>query len=83
MNAKCGDITIYRERGKYGFAGAIGADDEGERLEEGDDVLVLRIEAPDAFDQHLVHRAHFVLLFSLRLLRKSRPLYILLWGLES
>ena len=44
--------------GAYGFAGAVGADDEGERLEEGDDVLVLRVEAPDPLHQHLVHRAH-------------------------
>jgi hypothetical protein len=42
----------------YGFAGAVRADDEGEGLEEGDDVLVLRVEAPDPLDQHLVHRAH-------------------------
>ncbi|KAF7807688.1 hypothetical protein G2W53_039849 [Senna tora] len=28
------------------------------RLEEGDDVLVLRVEAPDAFDQHLINRTH-------------------------
>lgn len=41
-----------------GFAGAVGADDEGQGLEEGDDELVLRVEAPDALDQHLVHRAH-------------------------
>lgn len=33
-----------------GLAGPVGADDEGERLEEGDDVLVLRAEAPDALD---------------------------------
>lgn len=42
----------------YGLAGTVGADDEGERLEEGDDVLVVRIEAPDPLDQHLVHGAH-------------------------
>lgn len=41
-----------------GLAGPIWADDEGERLEEGDDVLVLRAEAPDALDKHLVHRTH-------------------------
>lgn len=29
-----------------GFAGAVGADDEGQGLEEGDDELVLRVEAP-------------------------------------
>lgn len=33
-----------------GLAGPVGADDEGERLEEGDDVLVLRAEAPDTLD---------------------------------
>lgn len=40
------------------FAGAVGADDEGEGLEEGDDMLVFRIEAADAFDQQFVDRAH-------------------------
>lgn len=48
-----------------GLAGAVGADDESERLEEGNDVLVLRAEAPDPLDQHLVHRTH--LSFSLSL----------------
>jgi hypothetical protein len=42
----------------YRLASAVGADDEGERPEEGDDVPVVRVEAPDPFDQHLVHRAH-------------------------
>lgn len=42
----------------YGLASPVGADDEGERLEEGDDVLVVRIEAPNPLDQHLVHGAH-------------------------
>jgi len=40
------------------LAGAVGADDKGQRLEEGDDVLIVRVEAPDALDEHLVHRAH-------------------------
>lgn len=48
-----------------GLAGAVGADDESERFEEGNDVLVLRAEAPDPLDQHLVHRTH--LSFSLSL----------------
>lgn len=42
----------------YRFAGAVGADDEGKGFEEGDDVLVLGVEAADALDEHLVHRAH-------------------------
>jgi len=46
------------ESNTYRLAGAVGADDKGERLEEGDDVLVVRVEAPDALDEHLVHRAH-------------------------
>lgn len=40
------------------LAGAVGADDEGEGLEEGDDVLVVGVEAPDPLDEHLVHRTH-------------------------
>jgi len=42
----------------YGLASTVGADYEGERLEEGDDVLIVRIEAPNPLDQHLVHGAH-------------------------
>jgi len=46
------------ESNRYRLAGAVGADDKGQRLEEGDDVLIVRVEAPDALDEHLVHRAH-------------------------
>lgn len=60
--------------GAHGFAGAVGADDEGEGLEEGDDVLVLRVKAPDPLDQHLVHRAHLAL--PLLLLLLTSPLAI-------
>ena len=42
----------------YGLASTVGADYEGERLEEGDDVLIVRIEAPNPLDQHLIHGAH-------------------------
>ena len=42
----------------YSLPGAVGTDDEGQRLEERDNVLILRIEAPDALDEHLVHRTH-------------------------
>lgn len=42
----------------YGLAGTIGADDERQGLEERDDVLVLRVEAPDPLDEHLVHGTH-------------------------
>lgn len=42
----------------YGFSGTVGADDESEGLEEGDDVLVFRVEAPDALYQHFVYSTH-------------------------
>lgn len=45
----------------YGFPGAVGTDNEGQGPEEGDDILVLRVEAPYPFDQHLIHRTHLLL----------------------
>lgn len=69
--AGAGELQALDDRG---FAGAVGANDEGEGLEEGDDVLVLRIEAPDPLDQHLVHRAHLAL--PLLLLLLTSPLAI-------
>lgn len=49
------------ESNTYCLAGAVGADDEGEGPEEGDDVLVVGVEAPDPLDEHLVHRTHLAL----------------------
>lgn len=53
-----GRKTEKRGRSRYCFSGAVGADDEGQGLEESDDVLVLGVEAPNPLDEHFVHRAH-------------------------
>ena len=50
--------VIAVQSGSYSLAGAIVPHDQGERPVELDDPLVVRAEAPDALDQHLVDGAH-------------------------
>lgn len=45
----------------YSFPGTVGADDESQGLQEGDDVLVFRVEAPDTLYQHFVNGTHLCL----------------------
>lgn len=45
----------------YSFSGTVGADDESQGLQEGDDVLVFRVEAPDTLYQHFVNGTHLFL----------------------
>lgn len=42
----------------YRFSGTVRPDDQSQGLEEGDDVLVFRVEAPDALYQHFVYSTH-------------------------
>lgn len=42
----------------YGFSGAIWPHDQSEGAVERDDTRVVRAEAPDALDQHLIHHTH-------------------------
>lgn len=49
----------------YCFSSAVRTNDESQGLEEGDDVLVLRVETPDALDQHFIDSTHLVFFFFL------------------
>lgn len=59
-NSKCKMNKRDMRHEFYGLSGTVRADDESQGLEEGDDVLVFRVEAPDAFYQHFVDSTHLL-----------------------
>lgn len=60
----------------YSFSGTVGADNESEGPEEGDDVFVFGVEAPDALYQHFVDSTHLFRLLSLQRPMAQRCMYV-------